>query len=334
MSDAYKSLLNNADSHETYCPGDKVVLEVQFASGGKTYLYTAESDQYNPGTPMLVVVDDSYKVVTVVNVYYFNASTYPFYTTQLKKAVRPSTAFSAGPKAKPKQASKKTVKPARKTPDWLLEDDNNEAVNDTKLPAAKETNAEPVKKLKSSNKDKTTQNNSQNGKKTENKTAYKFYTIKGCNISAEALNELEEDAYKKVRNKYRIKMLAAIAFTLIFAAIFKLATIKNSVILGFAFLPALWGLIAIVIIWFARPRRGREDDWKEERDWLFENNPKYEMYRHKNKNGKHIIGEKVNHKKYGIGTIIGIVDKDNVIYIDFNGEVKPFTLDRIDEFIA
>ena len=48
----------------------------------------------------------------------------------------------------------------------------------------------------------------------------------------------------------------------------------------------------------------------------------------------HIIGENVKHKKYGAGTIIGIVDKENVIYIDFSGDVKSFTLDCIDNFLV
>ena len=49
MGDLYKSRLNNSLHHSSYRPGDRVVLEVRFPAGDKTYCYDADPGIYYPG---------------------------------------------------------------------------------------------------------------------------------------------------------------------------------------------------------------------------------------------------------------------------------------------
>ena len=84
MGDLYKSRLNNSLHHSSYRPGDRVVLEVRFPTGDKTYCYDADPGIYYPGDKVFVNVNDGYKDVTVVKAYYFDNHEYPFYTLPLK----------------------------------------------------------------------------------------------------------------------------------------------------------------------------------------------------------------------------------------------------------
>lgn len=84
MSDLYKKRLNEAPYHSTYQPGDRVVLEVRFPQGGKTYCYDAPPGIYYPGDKVFVKVSEGYKDVTVYKAYYYESADYPFYTLPLK----------------------------------------------------------------------------------------------------------------------------------------------------------------------------------------------------------------------------------------------------------
>ena len=84
MGDLYKSRLNNSLHHSSYRPGDRVVLEVRFPAGDKTYCYDADPGIYYPGDKVFVKIKDGYKDVTVVKAYYFDNHDYPFYTLPLK----------------------------------------------------------------------------------------------------------------------------------------------------------------------------------------------------------------------------------------------------------
>ena len=84
MSDLYKKRLNNSLYHSSYQPGDRVVLEVLFPQGGKTYCYEADPGIYHPGDKVFVKVNEGYKDVTVYKAYYYGSDDYPFYTLPLK----------------------------------------------------------------------------------------------------------------------------------------------------------------------------------------------------------------------------------------------------------
>ena len=84
MSDLYKKRLSESVYHSSYRQGDRVVLEVQFPQGGKTYCYDADPGTYHPGDKVFVKVKEGYKDVTVYQAYYYDSDDYPFYSLPLK----------------------------------------------------------------------------------------------------------------------------------------------------------------------------------------------------------------------------------------------------------
>ena len=115
-----------SDSHSDYRPGDKVVLQVVFSKGGKIYCYTANSGRYYSGEKMLVWTDGKYTPVTIVMVHYFYPEDYPFTQLRLKKAIRMEDQ-SKNKSSSTRKTYAKAKKPEKKKPDWLLEEDEEEA---------------------------------------------------------------------------------------------------------------------------------------------------------------------------------------------------------------
>ena len=134
MSSKYLELLLSSDSHSDYRPGDKVVLQVVFSRGGKIYCYTADSGKYYSGEKMLVWTDGKYTPVTIVMVHYFYPEDYPFTQLRLKKAIRKEdrtkrTAYNSTKVAATTKS--KAKKPEKKKPDWLLEENEEDAYKST-----------------------------------------------------------------------------------------------------------------------------------------------------------------------------------------------------------
>lgn len=103
-----------------------MVLQVVFSKGGKIYCYTADSGRYYSGEKMLVWTDGKYTPVTIVMVHYFYPEDYPFTQLRLKKAVRMEDQ-SKNKGSSTRKTNAKAKKTEKKKPDWLLEEDEEEA---------------------------------------------------------------------------------------------------------------------------------------------------------------------------------------------------------------
>lgn len=123
MSDLYKKRLNDSLYHSSYSPGDRVVLEVRFTQGGKTYCYDAAPGVYYPGDKVFVKVNEGYKDVTVYKAYYYDSADYPFDTLPLKsiEGLADDTEYIYSTRTKDKPAEKSNVIKTKSNNEYITE---------------------------------------------------------------------------------------------------------------------------------------------------------------------------------------------------------------------
>lgn len=86
----FEEILSNAHPHDSYEPGDRIVLDVTFDDAKYLYCYLTKDDVYSPGDIVKVRTYQGEKMVTVEKVDYYSADEYPFDECPLSYIIGPA----------------------------------------------------------------------------------------------------------------------------------------------------------------------------------------------------------------------------------------------------